>query len=209
MTGPTAILVHGLWMTGAELFMLKKWLRADGFHVYRFRYSMVRQPLEHNIGKLNEFIRSHAAGETHLVGHSLGGVLALQTLQRFPDLPVARVVCLGSPLTDTVAGRRFVSFGAGRRMVGKTLPEAIFEEPLVEWKGKQPVGVLAGTRGFGIGKLTGRLPRPNDGVVTLAETCLPGITDHMVLTLSHTGLVVSKHAAKQCAWFLRHGTFKR
>ncbi len=209
MTEPTVILVHGLWMTGAELFMLKKWLRADGFRVYRFRYSMVRQPLGHNIVRLNEFIHRQSGNETHLVGLSLGGVLALQTLQRFTDLPVAKVVCLGSPLTDTVAGRRFVSFGAGRRMLGKTLPEAIFEEPLSEWKGKQPVGVLAGTRGFGIGRLTGRLPRPNDGVVTLAETCLPGISDHMALSLSHTGLVVSKKAARQVAWFLRHGKFKR
>ena len=38
------------------------------------------------------------AGPVALVGHSLGGLVALEALRRQPDLPVSRVVCLGSPL---------------------------------------------------------------------------------------------------------------
>jgi hypothetical protein len=45
--------------------------------------------------------------------------------------------------------------------------------------------------------------------VTLAETRLPGITDHMDLPVSHAGLVISRAVAEQCAWFLRHGRFRR
>ena len=37
------------------------------------------------------------AGPLSLVGHSLGGLLALEALRRNPELPVQRVVCLGSP----------------------------------------------------------------------------------------------------------------
>lgn len=209
MADPTIILVHGLWMTGVEMVVLRKRLLADGFQVLQFRYRMVRRSLEHNTERLQELIRAQGGKPVHLVGHSLGGVLSLQTLRHYPDLPVDKVVCLGSPLVDTVAGRRFVKFGIGRRMLGHTLPAAIFDQPLREWSGSQPVGVLAGNRGVGIGQLMGRLPRPHDGVVALAETCLPGISDHLALAVSHTGLVVSRVAAEQCAWFLRHGQFRR
>jgi pimeloyl-ACP methyl ester carboxylesterase len=59
---------------------------------------MVRQSPDHNAARLKEFINRRAGSETYLVGHSLGGV---QTLQRFSDLPIDKVVCLGSPLADT------------------------------------------------------------------------------------------------------------
>src|SRR5690606_6930373 len=43
---------------------------------------------------------------THLVGHSLGGLMALEALRAEPSLPVARVVCLGTPLCGSGVARR-------------------------------------------------------------------------------------------------------
>jgi hypothetical protein len=95
-------------------------------------------------------------------------------------------------------------------MLGRTLPEAVFERPLESWHGVQDVGVVAGSVGAGLGMIvTPRLRRPHDGVVEVAETCLPGITDHLELRVNHTGLLLSKLAADQTAHFLRHGRFQR
>ncbi|KAG1251594.1 hypothetical protein G6F65_018284 [Rhizopus arrhizus] len=47
----------------------------------------------------------------------------------------------------------------------------------------------------------------SDGTVALAETRLPGLSDHCVVRTSHSGLVVSPDAARQTAYFLRHGQF--
>jgi pimeloyl-ACP methyl ester carboxylesterase len=209
MSAETIILAHGLWMTGAEMSFLKRRLRVAGFHVVQFRYRMVMRPLAHNIERFAKFIREHAGSKTFLVGHSLGGVLALQTLQEHPDLPVDKVICLGSPLLDTHAGRRFLRLAPGRAMVGKTLPEAIFDKPLVEWKGSQKVGVIAGTRAFGLGRVVAKLPRPNDGMVAVSETCLPGIEDHLTLPVTHTAMLLSRETAEQCGHFLRDGCFRR
>ena len=209
MTAETIVLVHGLWMTGTEMSLLKRRLRAHGYQVHQFRYRMVTRALEHNCAKLKSFIEKHAAGKLHIIGHSLGGVLALQTLQLYPGLPVANVICLGSPLVDSAAGRRVAQLQAGRAILGKTLPEAVFAMPLKSWSGPQSVGVVAGTRGFGLGKIIGALPKPNDGVVSVAETCLPGINDHLDVPRGHTGLLVSRLVAAQCAWFIRHGKFRR
>ncbi len=193
--------------------LLKHRLRAEGFHVVQFRYRMVMRSLDHNRDRLRELIRKQGQSQDnnpiHLVGHSLGGVLALQTLQCFPDLPVTKVVCLGSPLLDSSAGRQFGRSLPGRAMLGKTLPEAVFNKPLQGWAGRARVGVIAGNRSFGLGRLFVRLPRPNDGMVTVAETCLPGIHDHMEIRVGHTAMVISSVVARQCIWFLRHGVFQR
>jgi len=209
MEKPTIILLHGLWMTGAEMLVLRRRLRAQGFRTRQFHYRMVTRSLDHNRRKLQKFITDHSHEPLHLVGHSLGGVLALQTLQQFPELPVDKVICLGSPLIDSAAGRRMLRFRAGRSMLGKTLPEAVVNQPLKEWTGRQPVGVIAGTRSVGLGRMIASLVQPNDGMVTLEETCLPGIADHLALPVSHTGLVLSRDVAEQCAWFLRHASFQR
>jgi pimeloyl-ACP methyl ester carboxylesterase len=209
VSADTIILVHGLWMTGAEMSLLKRRLRARGYQVHQFRYRMVTRSLQHNRAQLKSFIEKFAAGSVHIVGHSLGGVLALQTLQQYPDLPVQSVICLGSPLVDSAAGRRVAQLQAGRAILGKTLPEAVFETPLQTWSGPQCVGVVAGNRGFGLGKFVGSLPKPNDGVVSVAETCLPGITDHLEVARGHMGMLLSRVVAAQCAWFIRHGKFRR
>ena len=209
MSRETVILAHGLWMTGSEMALLKRRLRAAGFHVVQFRYRMVTRPLAHNRDKFAEFIQKHASGKTHVIGHSLGGVLALHTLQDYPDLPVERVVCLGSPLRDSKAGRRFIRLPTGKAGLGKTLPEAIFEKALGEWTGRQEVGVIAGTRAYGLGRIIEAIPKPNDGMVAVSETCLPGIPDHLEAHVGHTGLVLSDSVAQQCAEFLWHGRFRR
>lgn len=209
---PTVILVHGLWMTGFEMAYLKQRLRARGYQVLTFRYRMVTRSLEFNRRRLAAFIgrnRRQITGPLYLIGHSLGGVLSLQTLRRYPDLPVSKVICLGSPLVDTSAGRFLHQAASGRALLGKTLPEAVFEQPLGRWDGPQSVGVIAGTRGLGVGRYVMDLPVPNDGVVALQETRLPGVSDRLELPLGHTRLVMSGEVADQCHAFFQQGSFNR
>ena len=204
------LLIPGLWMVGGIMQVLAYRLRAAGFTTENFSYRMLRQGLEANRCRLQRRINSSSHERIHLVGHSLGGVLALQTLARYPEAISGRVVCLGSPLLNSMAGRRLAASRIGSRMLGRTLPEAVFERPLESWHGVQEVGVVAGSVGAGLGMIvTPRLRRPHDGVVEVAETCLPGITDHLELRVNHTGLLLSKLAADQTAHFLRHGRFQR
>jgi hypothetical protein len=52
-----------------------------------------------------------------------------------------------------------------------------------------------------------RLPGTNDGVVRLEETEVAGMRDHIVLPLSHSGMLVSARVARQVAAFLDSGAF--
>ena len=72
------VLVHGLWMTGMESGLLRSRLQDDyGFTTRQYSYHTVQLGLEDNMRLLHEFL-ADVPGETlHIVGHSLGGVLAL------------------------------------------------------------------------------------------------------------------------------------
>jgi pimeloyl-ACP methyl ester carboxylesterase len=208
MQTKTVIVIHGLWMTGFEMGWLRGKLRQAGYKPLRFSYRMLSRSLDFNIEKLRDMICAQP-DQVHLVGHSLGGVLALQTLRKYPDLNVARVVCMGSPLVDTHAGRNLASFGFGRFMLGKTLPDAVFAEPLKAWSGKQQVGSIAGSFGVGMGRLIAKLEKPHDGMVSAIETQLPGIADYLVLPVNHTGMLISDRVADQTHFFFRFGHFDR
>ena len=62
---------------------------------------------------------------------------------------------------------------------------------------------------FGLGHVIGRIEEENDGSVAVAETRLSGARDHIVLPVSHSGMLFSREVARQVGHFLTHGTFAR
>jgi hypothetical protein len=69
------------------------------------------------------------------------------------------------------------------------------------------IGVIAGSRSLGAGRLIARLPEPNDGVVTVEETRIPNARDEIVLNVSHSEMLVSPKVARQACSFFRQGHF--
>jgi len=214
------VCIHGLWMPGHEMTLLRRRLRhVHGYRTHQFSYQSVTRGLDAAVERLRDFIDATIDASTdagvggesnrkvHLVAHSLGGVLSLHMLQRFPDTPVARVVCLGSPLVDSQPARKFLRYDAGKILVGRTLIEGVIEQPLGTWAGPQQVGVVAGTHPFGSARFIMKLDEPNDGVVSAAETQLPGITDYLEMPVTHAGLLLSRRVENQVENFLRDGRF--
>ncbi len=196
-------------MNGLEMGVLRSRLvsRCE-YPALTFSYRSVSRALPENARRLRRRIDEIDADTVHLVGHSLGGVLVLQMLNLFPTERVGRIVCLGSPLVDSRAARHLMHWGLGRRILGRTLRDGVFRQPLISVDGDREIGVIAGSVGLGLGAIVGKLESPHDGVVTVRETRLPGITDHLVLSVNHFGLVFSGKVADQTAHFLRFGGFE-
>ncbi|MBO9715404.1 MAG: alpha/beta fold hydrolase [Pseudoxanthomonas sp.] len=197
------LLVHGLWNASWWLAVLAWRLRRSGFEVETFGYPSIVGGPEPALAALAERLRDRPP--RHLVGHSLGGLLALEVLRRNADLPVARVVCLGSPLrgSDTaraLASRPRLAWALGRSSV-------LLRAGLDAWEGRVPTGMVAGDVPRGIGRLLHAVDAESDGTVALAETRLPGLSASCRVHASHTGLVFSAQAARQVAAFLRTGAF--
>lgn len=202
MTARRVVLVHGIWNMRAWLQVLAARLRAAGFEPEIFPYASVFGSSGQAVARLREWLARAPCG---VVGHSLGGLIALEALRDHPELPVARVVCLGSPLHGSAAAKAVAAHGWSAPVLGRCAP--LLQQGLPHWNGKVQVGMVAGQVPHGLGRLFTRMDGESDGTVTVAETRLPGLADHCLVASSHSGLVFSREAAAQAAQFLEHGSF--
>jgi pimeloyl-ACP methyl ester carboxylesterase len=193
-------------MSSLELLLLARRLRRCGYRTLRFRYRSLRRPVRHNAACLARRVRQLPAGQIHLVGHSLGGLVVLQALQHHPDLITGRIVLLGSPVKGSAVARHIYGRRLLRWIIGRSGEQGLIGGG-PRWQGKQPLGVIAGTRSLGIGRLLGGLSGVNDGVVNLEETIIEGIPDSLVVESTHMGLLTSRRVASQVCTFLKHGRF--
>ena len=199
------VLVPGLWMPGAAMALLAARLGARGYAVRVFTYSG-RKPLEVNVERLARFARDVLAGRpAHFVGHSLGGVLIFEMLNRHPEIPARSAVLLGAPVRGSFAGRRLGLAGVGRWMIGGSRP--LWDEHAAKWQRAAPLGVVVGTVPVGLGRALGGMPGPNDGVVCVSETAVEGMAAQALVPLGHSFLVVSRRVARMVERFLRSGRF--
>jgi pimeloyl-ACP methyl ester carboxylesterase len=203
------IVAHGLWMPGIETVVLRQRLRSAGFRPSLFRFASMRGTLPQNAERLGRFAGEVEADRLHFVGYSLGGIVTLTLLAETPLPRLGRIVCLGSPLVGCSTANRLARVGVGRRILGRSLVEHDRRGGIARWEGAAELGVIAGNRSIGAGRLVGALTGPNDGTVAVDETRIPGTTDHVILPVTHTQMIFDAGVARQTIHFLRHGRFVR
>jgi pimeloyl-ACP methyl ester carboxylesterase len=147
---------------------------------------------------------AQAPGPVHVVAHSLGGLIALETMNQYQRLPPGRVVCLGSPIAGSSSARNLSHRGLGW-LSGRSGP---FLRGGLQQLPNREIGMIAGARSMGLGRMFGRFDGLNDGTVAVWETRLPGLKEHVVLPISHTGLIFDERAAAMAADFLEVGYFR-
>lgn len=210
----SVVCVHGIWSRGFSLALLKRRLEREyGYRVRLFDYPSVRRSLDDNAKALADFLAGEGLAASHIVGHSLGGVVALRMLADGYSDVAGRIVCLGSPLTGSRTADRLNRRNWGAKIVGTSLGAGVLNTAAAEWASDvcraRDVGVIAGTLPLGIGRLFAKFDEENDGTVAVSETRLPGARDHIVMPVSHSSMLVSRAVADQAAAFLKRGTFLR
>ena len=199
------ILLHGLMMRSPALWLLAKRLRKRGFEPLLFGYAALWKSPGKAMERLALRLYPFERQKVHVVAHSLGGLIALETMNRYQGLPPGRVVCLGSPLAGSAAARgladRHLGFLYGKS--GILLRGGLAQLPL-----KREIGVIAGSHSIGLGRYIGPFDGPNDGTVAVWETRLPGLSDHLVVPVSHSAMVLSNLVANLTANFLEVGVFR-
>jgi pimeloyl-ACP methyl ester carboxylesterase len=143
----------------------------------------------------------------HLVGHSLGGLMLLKLFELMPEQPPGRVVLLGSPVTGSHAARSVARWAIGPSLLGQIALAEIVERGPRQWTLPRELGVIAGSTSAGLGRIVSDLPEPNDGTVAVEETRIEGMSDHIVLPVTHTGMLASTTVSACIAAFLRTGLF--
>jgi pimeloyl-ACP methyl ester carboxylesterase len=197
------VLLHGLWMPRASMRWHAARLREAGFQPKIFSYATVSGGPEAAVPSLVRLLND---GDTHILAHSLGGLVAVRALELHPQLPVRRVVCLGSPLCGSAAAASLMRWPLTASTLGRSAE--LLRHGCRPWSGPAEVGVIAGRMPVGLGQLFGRFRGDNDGTVAVAETRLPGLADHAVIATSHSGFLFSAEAARLAAHFFDHGRFQ-
>ncbi len=209
--GECVVLLHGLARTASSMKKLAKRLESEGYVAINQGYPSRAETIEAlAIATLRRGIDQCPEGQTlNIVTHSLGGILVRHYLRDHSIPTLGRVVMLGPPnqgsqvvdrlkgvpgfgLLNGLAGRQL---GTDQTSVPRQLGEADFE-----------VGIVAGSRTINP-ILSLMLPNPDDGKVSVENTKLAGMTDHIVLPVSHPFLMKNQKAMDQVIHFLRHGRF--
>lgn len=206
----TVILVHGLWTPSVVCSLHAHWLAQRGYRTLRFGYPSVRRMLAENAEDLRRFVAATGASDIHLVGHSLGGLVILEMLAQAEAPRVQRVVLLGTPCLGSHCAQRLAAVKGMPALLGRSIMQWLARpsDAAARLPTTVAVGVIAGIRSVGLGRIVPGLPRPNDGVVTLAETRLPGAADFLALPLAHSQLLASRSCALQIASFLDSRRFQ-
>ena len=212
----SVVLVHGLWMSGYACLYWQRSVRQTGMDSVVYSYPTVFNRMDQNAERLFRAIKRSAKStdKVHLVGHSMGGMVILHMLRRHGHafgqngLPsLGRVVLCGSPINGSHAARTVRSWPVFGRVLGNSI---------LDWSGISrtqlpehlDIGVIAGTRNLGFGRMVKSLPQPSDGTVSLVETELKGgETDRVCMKISHAEMLVAPAVGTQIVHFLQNGRF--
>jgi pimeloyl-ACP methyl ester carboxylesterase len=201
---PRVVLVHGLWMVGAAMHWFAAQLRAQGFAPEVFGYHSILGGPDAATASLADCLRK--GDPAHVVAHSLGGLVALETLSRHPGIEVGRVVGLGVPLCGSGAAESLARWPVVPLWLGRSA--SLLRRGCAHWPENIEVGMVAGRIPHGLGALFARFDGEHDGTVAVAETRHPMLAGHVVVPASHSGLIFSRAAASQAAVFLRDRRFQ-
>lgn len=208
-------MLHGLARSSTSFFIMETALESIGYDVVNMDYPSTKADIESltdtSIPVAIALCKN--AKKIHFVTHSMGGILVRYYLKNTPEKPenLGHVVMLGPPnkgssivdklgdlpgyeLWNGIAGTQL---GTEATSVPNSLGPAGFS-----------LGVIAGNKS--ISPVFSRLLEgEDDGKVSVESTRVAGMSDHIVLPVTHTFMMNSPAVFMQVAHFLREGKFKR
>ena len=215
------ILLHGLARSDSSFTKLASTLNDHGYTTVNYDYpstnykveKLAQDSITDALSQCKEHNKeqNQIQNQVHFVTHSMGGILVRQYLSTNTIENLGRVVMLGPPnkgseVVDNlknvpgfklINGPAGMQLGTGEMSVPNKLGEANFE-----------LGIVAGTRSINL-ILSTMLPGRDDGKVTVENTKLGGMNDHITLPVTHPFMMKNKQVISQVLHFLKAGSFKR
>ncbi len=187
--GSAVIVIPGFLGTDIYLQEIYSWLRRIGYRPYMSRIGWNAECINKLVERLFETIvkaQAETGGKVHLVGHSLGGVLARSAAAQRPER-IASVITLGSPFRGIRSHPLVLAAGERvrariRRQNGSNQPECY-----TGYCGCD--AVTAVQRGLPSSVLRSAIYTKSDGVVDWRVCVTDDPSTNFEVTGTHVGLV--------------------
>jgi len=191
---------------------LEKALTKQGYSTINMAYPSTKYPIEELAENTisNALTRCHNCAQVHFVTHSLGGILVRHYLANHTIENLGRVVMLGPPNKGSNIVNKLHQFAVYKFINGPAgLQLGSEESSLPNQLGAVnfELGVIAGTRTVNP-LLSLMLEKPNDGKVSVENSKVDGMTEHLALPVTHTFMMNNSSVISYVIHFLKHGTFK-
>lgn len=209
----SVILLHGLARSDSSMRKMERVLTERGYCVQNVGYDSTRYDIQTLARQVIEPALAACPDDSpvHFVTHSMGGILVRQFLSENTIDHLGRVVMLGPPnkgseVVDKLAdfpgfyffhGDAGLQLGTGETSVPNRLGAANFD-----------LGIIAGTRSINL-ILSSMIPGTDDGKVSVENTKLEGMSDHLEMQVTHPFMMQNIEVIEQVIYYLENGRFKR
>lgn len=207
------VLLHGLARTENSMRLLQYNLRNYDYDIVNIDYPGRSIPIEEIAAGLNDSLRVLCPDSTrkiHFITHSMGGIVLRYYLTQHQIPNLGRVVMLappnkGSQIVDEVGDWWLFEkwMGPPGAELGTDSLSVPVDLPPVNY----PVGVIMGDHSIGP-PFSKVLPGPDDGLVSVANAKVDGMSDFLVVPRNHFTIKYSMRVASEAVYFLKNGQFE-
>jgi len=216
----TVVCIHGLLRTRMNMVPIARHLKKGGFRTVNWTYPSRKYPIhthaEMLVNTLNSIAQENPGVPIHFATHSLGGIITRAALSHPNCPPEAKVGCAvliappnrGSQTARSLYKNRLARKALGCHGAGHELmiqPPEHFET-IGTFPETKAILIISGTAG-----ITPLLDGPNDGKVTVAESCLDTPHEHETFLAGHSWICYDPRVIRRVREFLscsRSQTFR-
>jgi len=209
----SVILIHGLARTYRSMKKLGNFLSQKGFNVIYIDYPSRKFSIETLVDLIHEGILKNnipRGEDTHIVTHSLGGIIVRLYAQKY-GLHVGRVVMIAPPNKGSEVADHLSKLSLVKKIMGPALSELkTSDESLPNRLGiiNFQLGIIAGTKSSNP-LFSAWIQGENDGKVSLESTKTKGMKDFIAMPYGHTFICDRRKVLEQVVTFIESGGFFR